>query len=121
MAERMEDKQAARLREALVERGIDAATAKELAEALRSRLAGRSRSELEALMDGVELGCEVERAVARSRSGAGSSAVGTNEMERLFEDFSIELKKLDEGLRALAAYANRLRKRSSDDSSETLH
>jgi hypothetical protein len=116
MAERIEEKEAARLQRALEERGIDRDAAAELAEALRSRLVGRSRSELKALMDGVELGCQVQRAVARSKP-----VVGSKEMERLFEDFAIELKKLDEGLRALAAYANRLRKRPDDDEPKIIH
>ena len=113
MAQRIEEKQAARLREALEQRGIDKEAAVELAEALRTRLTGRSRRELEALMDGVELGCQVQRAIA-------SAAPGIAEMDRLFEDFAVELKKLDEGLRALAAYANRLRRRG-DDKPGTVH
>ena len=116
MAQRIEEKEAARLQRALEERGIDREAAAELGEALRTRLAGRSRSELEALMDGVELGCQVQRALV----GAQPST-GTREMDRLFEDFAIELKKLDEGLRALAAYANRLRKTSKDEKPTVIH
>ena len=115
MAERIEEKEAARLQRALEDRGIESEAAAELAEALRTRLMGRSRAELESLIDGVELGCQVQRAIARSKLSTSS-----NEMERLFEDFAIELKKLDEGLRALAAYANRLRKRP-DDEPKILH
>jgi len=114
MAQRPEEKQAARLRAALEARGIDAATATELAEALRLRLAGRSVGELEALMDGVELGCCVSREVTRADSRA-------EEMERLFEDFAIELKKLDEGLRVLAACAMRLRKRAASEEPQVIH
>lgn len=116
MAERIEEKQAARLREALEQRGIEKEAAIELAEALRTRLTGRSRRELEALMDGVELGCQVQRAIASAAPG-----IASGEMERLFEDFAVELKKLDEGLRALAAYANRLRKRGETEKPGTVH
>ena len=116
MAERMEEKEASRLRVALEERGIDAETAEGLAEAMRTKLVGRSRPELEALMDGVELGCQVQRAIARVEP-----SIGVNEMDRLFEDFAVELKKLDEGLRALAAYASRLRKKPEDDGEKILH
>ena len=100
---------------ALEGRGIDSAAAAKLAEALRSRLAGRTRKELEALMDGVELGCQVQRAIGQAKPIPDS-----NEMDRLFEDFVVELKKLDEGLRALAAFANRLR-RTTGDESKTFH
>ena len=116
MAERIEEREAARLRAALEKRGIDAETAAELAEAMRVRLVGRNRAELEALMDGVELGCQVQRAVAKAHPGPGSK-----EMERLFEDFAVELKKLDEGLRALAAYASRLRKKQNPDEPTIIH
>ena len=42
-------------------------------------------------------------------------------MQRLFQDFATELKRIDEGLRLLASYVIRIRKRVSESSRQTVH
>ena len=41
-----------------------------------------------------------------------SDRVGDREIQHLVQDFAVELKKLDEGLRVLSAYLLRIRKRT---------
>ena len=42
-------------------------------------------------------------------------------MQNLLEDFSAELKKLDEGLKLLMAYISRLRDRTDVETPQVLH
>jgi hypothetical protein len=64
-----------------------------------------SSSEYAAVLDGVAAAYGVHR----EDSVAGDAAV---EISRLVHGFACELRKLDEGLRILCAYAERMQKRA---------
>jgi len=43
------------------------------------------------------------------------------ELDRLMQGFSGELRKLEEGLKTLAAFLERMRKRATSSGSDTIH
>jgi hypothetical protein len=53
--------------------------------------------------------------------GRQRSVRGALEMQRLLEDFAIELKKLDEGLKTLSSYLLRMKHRSAEEPGGLLH
>jgi hypothetical protein len=59
--------------------------------------------------------------VVQGRRAARTSIPSTPELHRMLEDFAAELKKLDEGLRLVAAYLSRLREKTSVEPAPTLH
>ena len=90
-----------RLRSDLELRGIDSSLCRALAQRIAPRAAELSSDAYPAFIDGV---AAVE---SEPRSEAGAA-----EIQRLVQDFAIELKKLDEGLRLLSSYLLRIRDRT---------
>ena len=98
------------LRGELERLGMPPAQAGPLAEELIELARRLPEREYRALLDGVVLG---------QRVGRGSIAASP-ELARILENFASELKKLDEGLRVLAAYLARLREQTAP-APRTLH
>ena len=89
-----------RLRCDLEQRGVDPSVSRAVARRIAPRAAELSSDAYPAFLDGVAA------AEGESRSEAGAA-----EIQRLVQDFAIELKKLDEGLRLLSSYLLRIRDR----------
>jgi hypothetical protein len=104
-----------RVREDLEERGVAMAFSGPVAERLSTRVEGLTEAQYAALLDGVAAAYGVHRQEGRSAQPAPL------EMQRLIQDFAVELKKLDEGLRLLSTYLLRIRDRTSGDSSQVMH
>ncbi|HKA16230.1 MAG TPA: hypothetical protein VKH41_14500 [Myxococcota bacterium] len=86
------------LRGELEQLGVSPGEAAPLAECLIRLSRDLPEREYRALLEGVILGQRAAREPARSP-----------ELQHMLEDFAVELQKLDEGLRVLAAYVKRLR------------
>jgi hypothetical protein len=93
--------------EDLVRLGVEPDFAAVAAERLGPRAAGLDREAYAALLQGVALAHGVQQ------DGADESAT---EIQKLVQDFAVELQKLDEGLKLLSSYLLRIRDRSRDDS-----
>ena len=74
-----------------------------------------SPEEYRAVLEGVAAAYGVHR------EGHQRTVRDAAEMQRLLEDFGIELKKLDEGLRTLSSYLIRLRTRAGAEPTSLLH
>ena len=102
----------AHIREDLARRGV----ASEFSGSVSARLAeiagDLSAAEYAAVLEGVAAAYGVHRQ-CEGRSARAESG----EIHRLVQDFAVELKKLDEGLRILSAYLVRIRERSKSRSS----
>ncbi len=103
-----------RLRRDLEERGIAAALAGPVASRIASRAADLSGDAYAAFLDGVAA------AAGDPKEDPGAEA-GAAEIQRLVQDFAVELKKLDEGLRLLSAYLLRIRDRATKERSRMVH
>jgi hypothetical protein len=99
----------------LERRGIAAAFSGPMAARLMARVDGLSEAQYGALLDGAVAAYGVNREEERS------GVPGPVEMERLIQDFAVELQKLDEGLRLLSTYLTRIRDRTAGDASRVMH
>jgi hypothetical protein len=107
-----------RVRSDLENRGIDPEFSRPVARRLVAIAADLSASEYAAVLDGVSAAYGVHREIsglndAHFRPG--------NELRRLMEGFTGELRKLDEGLQMLSTYLVRMSALSSREDSGTLH
>ena len=98
------------LRGELERLGLSAGDAAPLAERLVQLASELPEAEYRALVEGVVLG---------TRAGAGQAEESSG-IQNLLEDFTCELKKLDEGLKLLTAYLTRLRDQTAEPT-RTLH
>ena len=107
-----------RLRRDLEARGVDPL----FADAVLTRVAlvSSDASELswEAIVEGVEVAYRVHR---NGQESLRRSLRDLSELSRLVDDFGGELKKLDEGLKMLAAYLSRMRKQVCSEGRQILH
>lgn len=107
-----------RLRRDLEARGVDPL----FADAVLTRVAlvGSDASEpsWEAIVEGVEVAYRVHR---NGQESLRRSLRDLSELSRLVDDFGGELKKLDEGLKMLAAYLSRMRKQVCSEDRQILH
>lgn len=103
-----------RLRRDLEARGLAAALAGPVATRIAPRAAELSGDAYTAFLDGVAA------ASGGRREDPGAEA-GAAEIQRLVQDFAIELKKLDEGLRLLSAYLLRIRDRAGSERPRLVH
>lgn len=103
-----------RIREDLEGLGVSPEFSGPVAARLASLADDLSGDEYAAVLEGVATayGVHQERRDRRSDS---------HEILHLVEDFAIELKKLDEGLRILTSYLSRLRDRSEGEPRRLLH
>jgi hypothetical protein len=107
-----------RLRRDLEARGVDPL----FADAVLTRVAlvssEASEPSWEAIVEGVEVAYRVHR---NGQESLRRSLRDLSELSRLVEDFGGELKKLDEGLKMLAAYLSRMRKQVCSEGRQILH
>ena len=94
----------------LLERGVTSRFAKALAARLATLSGELDGSGYEAVLGAVCLAFGAHR---RGLAGLHKTARDVDEIQRLMEDFSSELRKLDEALETLSAYVLRLRTQSS--------
>jgi hypothetical protein len=97
-------RRAGRLRADLERRGVPLALAGAVAERLAPRAAALDPIAYQAVIDAACAAWGAQRRAAGPDAGA--------EIQRLVQDFAIELQKLDEGLRLLSTYLLRLRDRA---------
>jgi hypothetical protein len=107
-----------RLRRDLEARGVDPL----FADAVLTRVAlvssDASEPSWEAIVEGVEVAYRVHR---NGQESLRRSLRDLSELSRLVDDFGGELKKLDEGLKMLAAYLSRMRKQVRSEGRQILH
>jgi hypothetical protein len=107
-----------RLRRDLEARGVDPL----FADAVLTRVAlvssDGAEPSWEAIVEGVEVAYRVHR---NGQESLRRSLRDLSELSRLVEDFGGELKKLDEGLKMLAAYLSRMRKQVCSEGRQILH
>jgi hypothetical protein len=107
-----------RLRRDLEARGVDPL----FADAVLTRVAlvssDASEPSWEAIVEGVEVAYRVHR---NGQESLRRSLRDLSELSRLVDDFGGELKKLDEGLKMLAAYLSRMRKQVGSEGRQILH
>ena len=107
-----------RLRRDLEARGVDPL----FADAVLTRVAlvssEASEPSWEAIVEGVEVAYRVHR---NGQESLRRSLRDLSELSRLVDDFGGELKKLDEGLKMLAAYLSRMRKQVCSEGRQILH
>jgi hypothetical protein len=101
------DRAAPTVFEDLVRLGVEPDFAAVAAERLGARAAGLDPEAYAGLLQGVALAHGVQQ------DGAEDSA---SEIQKLVQDFAVELQKLDEGLKLLSSYLLRIRDRNRDDS-----
>ncbi len=107
-----------RVRSDLENRGIDPEFSRPVARRLAAISPDLSASEYAAILDGVSAAYGVYREIS------GLSDVNFrhgNELQRLMEGFTGELRKLDEGLQMLSTYILRMGALASRENSRTLH
>jgi hypothetical protein len=107
-----------RVRSDLEGLGIDPEFCRPVAERLVSIAPDLSAPEYAAILDGVTAAYSVHRQFSGSRD---ESAKRGNELRRLMEGCTGELRKLDEGLQMLSAYLLRMCTLASRDGSGNLH
>lgn len=100
-----------RVRCDLERRGLAAPLAQALAARIAPRAAELPEDAYALFLDGVAAAHGAVPGEQPSGKPAGSQAV---ELQHLMQDFAVELKKLDEGLRLLSAYLLRIRDRTGD-------
>ena len=104
----------ARVRRDLEARGLAAAASRPVADRIAPQAAELTGDAYAAFLDGV----------AAAGDGSGDDPreeAGAVEMQRLVQDFAVELKKLDEGLRLLSTYLLRIRDRASGERTRIVH
>jgi len=97
----------ARIREDLEGRGVSPQFSDSVASRLAKIADDLGAAEYEAVLEGVAAAYGVH-----SEDESRGARVETREIHRLVQDFAVELKKLDEGLRILSAYLLRIRERT---------
>ncbi len=106
------------VRSDLENRGIDPEFSGPVARRLVAIAPGLPASEYAAILDGVSAAYGVHRETSRPN---GANFRHENELQRLMEGFTGELRKLDEGLQMLSAYLVRVGALLSSKGSGTLH
>jgi hypothetical protein len=106
------------VRSDLENRGIDPEFSGPVARRLVVIAPGLPASEYAAILDGVSAAYGAHRETSRPN---GANFRHTNELQRLMEGFTGELRKLDEGLQMLSAYLVRVGALLSREGSERLH
>ena len=107
-------RRAERLRADLEQRGVPAELARAVSDRLEPRAGSLDRSAYQAVLDAA---CTTWG--ARRKAATPEPA---QEIQRLVQDFAVELQKLDEGLRLLSTYLLRIRDRArSDESARLVH
>lgn len=116
---------ARRVRRDLEARGVAPEFATAVGDRLERVVADLSGEAYDALLSGVALACEARRGAAPGEALAGAAEPGRRselaEVERLVEGFADELRKIDEGLRTLTAFVERLRSRVPAPPGATFH
>ena len=105
-------RRASRLRADLERRGVPVALATAVSERLAPRAAGLDPAGYQAVVDATCASWSAQRKAAPPEAAL--------EIQRLVQDFAIELQKLDEGLRLLSTYLLRIRDRARTDESARL-
>ena len=105
-------KRAKRLRADLERRGVPAALATAVSERLAPRAAALDPAGYQAVVDATCASWSAQRRAAPPEAAL--------EIQRLVQDFAIELQKLDEGLRLLSTYLLRIRDRARTDEGARL-
>jgi hypothetical protein len=103
-----------RLRRDLELRGVGPAMSGPVAARIAARAGGLAPDAYVAFLDGVAAGHCAPPGDARAEAGA-------LEIQRLVQDFAVELKKLDEGLRLLSSYLLRIRDRAGSERPRVVH
>ena len=102
----------------LVERGLDEAFAREIAERLAPIAEELPEFQFDAVLSGVVLAFGVHR---RCLEALQKTTRDLDEMQQLLGSFGGELQKLDEALELLSAYAARLKVQTKPEGDPTLH
>ena len=114
---RRADLPGAHIREDLERRGVSSEFSGPVSARLAEIAGDLSATEYAAVLEGVATAYAVHRQCESQNARAEA-----REIHRLVQDFAVELKKLDEGLRILSAYLVRMRERSrSRNSGLVLH
>jgi hypothetical protein len=103
------------LRADLARRGISGSFSEPVASRLATRVDGLTEAQYRALLEGVTAAYGVHRDEGRAPQPAPA------EMQRLIQDFAVELQKLDEGLRLLSTYLLRIRDRTAGEPPRLVH
>ena len=106
------------VRSDLENRGIDPEFSGPVARRLVAIAAGLPASEYAAILDGASAAYSAHRETSRPN---GVNFRHGNELQRLMEGLTGELRKLDEGLQMLSAYLLRMCALASREGSENLH
>ncbi len=106
------------VRSDLEQRGIDPEFSRPVAERLVAVAMDLSADEYAAILDGVSAAYGVHREISEPHDADLRQA---NELHRLIDGFTGELRKFDEGLRMLSAYLVRMGSLVSRESSGPLH
>ena len=107
-----------RLRRDLEARGVDPLFADAVLTRVALASSDAAEPSWEAIVEGVEVAYRVHR---NGQESLRRSLRDLSELSRLVEDFGGELKKLDEGLKMLAAYLSRMRKQVCSEGRQILH
>jgi hypothetical protein len=107
-----------RVRSDLEDRGIDPKFSRSVARQLVAIVPDLSAHEYAAILDGVSAAYGVCRETSGSNDGQFRHE---NELQRLMEGFTGELRKLDEGLQMLSTYLLRMGALASREGPESLH
>lgn len=105
-------------RSELERRGLSESFARSVSEQIEPFAGELSSDQVEAVLAGVTLAWNVHR---RDVEAVCKTAGDLDEVQRLLGAFAGELRKLDEALELLAAYAVRLRTRALPGGEPTLH
>lgn len=102
----------------LESRGVSPEFSQPVAERLAPTLSRLSPEQYAEVLDGVAVAYGVR---SEDRDALSSGAREIEEIQRLMRGFASELRKLEEGLRILSAYAVRMRSQATRDGGGTLH
>ncbi len=103
-----------RIRADLESKGVAPEFSQPVADRLADIAPDFSSGEYEAVLDGVAAAYGVHQRDF-------DSASDVNEIQRLMDGFTGELRKLEEGLQILSAYVHRMRTRTTRGNAATLH
>ena len=103
------------IREDLERRGVSSEFSGSVSARLAEIAGDLSTAEYAAVLEGVAAAYGVHQQCEGRNARAESK-----EIHRLVQDFAVELKKLDEGLRILSAYLVRIRERSKSRNSDLV-
>ncbi|MBM4385727.1 MAG: hypothetical protein FJ091_20455 [Deltaproteobacteria bacterium] len=102
----------------LVARGLDAALAHRLAQAIEKRAAALDAGRYQGVVAGIALAFTSQK---RELEALRKAADELGEMQRLLGSFTDELTKLDEALETLAAYVVRMKRPQQPAPKRVLH